>query len=36
MATKTKKMSSSRTSGNALDWTLAPAPESKDHVSIFR
>lgn len=26
MATKTKK--------NALDWALAPAPESKDHVKI--
>ena len=36
MATKTKKMSSSRTSGNALNWTLAPAPESKGHVRIVK
>jgi len=34
MATKTKKMSSSRTSGNALDWALATAPDSCGHVRL--
>ncbi len=30
----TKKMSSSHTGGKAIDWPLAPAPESKDHFTL--